>query len=208
MRSPLESRWSGFWKELQAQGAPLPKFQILEIHYAEPHRAYHNLAHIEECLNELDRAAHLARDRFALALALWFHDVIYDPHRADNEEQSAALMMKIGAEAGIHQKTLEAAHELILVTKTHSGSGHSDIPLIVDIDLSILGKPAERFDEYESQIRQEYSWVPPQVFAVKRAEILEKFLARKTIYQTDLFRNNYEAQARKNLNRSIAHLRA
>jgi predicted metal-dependent HD superfamily phosphohydrolase len=207
MPIPLQQRWCELWTELKAKGDPLPSFQLLGEHYSEPHRAYHNLRHIKECFEELDSVVNEAKDHAALALALWFHDVIYDPHRSDNEEQSAALMLKTCAEAGISERTLSSSHALILATKAHTGSGHPDIPLIVDIDLSILGKNPERFDEYENQIRQEYSWVPQQVFSAKRAEILQNFLRRPVIYATELFRQKYEEQARRNLSGSIAKLR-
>jgi predicted metal-dependent HD superfamily phosphohydrolase len=77
----------------------------------------------------------------------------------------------------------------------------------VDIDLSILGQPPERFWEYESQIRREYEWVPENVFTEKRAEILQQFLSRKTIYGTSYFFEKYERQARINLAASIQKLR-
>ncbi|HUR45226.1 MAG TPA: hypothetical protein VMZ27_05045 [Candidatus Saccharimonadales bacterium] len=203
----LEQRWSALWTEVKANGDPLPPFQLLTQHYSEPQRAYHNLRHIEDCLNELDTVAIEAKDRVAIALALWFHDVIYDPRGSDNEEKSAALMMKVCAEGGVPTTTLAASQGLIMATKAHKGSGHPDIPLIVDIDLSILGKDPERFEEYEHQIRQEYAWVPAQVFRAKRAEILENFLGRETLYYTSHFQENYEEQARRNLKNSIAKLR-
>jgi predicted metal-dependent HD superfamily phosphohydrolase len=203
----LEQRWCALWTELKANADPLPSFHLLVDHYSEPHRAYHNLRHIEECPRELDTVASEAKDRVAVALALWFHDAIYEPRGSDNEEQSAALMLKVCAEAGVPATTLAASQVLIMATKTHTGSGHLDIPLIVDIDLSILGKDSERFEEYEHQIRQEYAWVPAQVFRTKRAEILENFLARQTIYCTSRFQENYEVRARTNLKNSIAKLR-
>jgi len=52
---------------------------------------------------------------------------------------------------------------------------------LMDVDLSILGQAAEKFLKYEAQIRMEYEWVPENIFATKRAEILERFLARKRI---------------------------
>ena len=77
---------------------------------------------------------------------------------------------------------------------------------LVDIDLSILGGDAERFDEYEVQVRQEYAWVPGRVFRRKRREILEGLLTRPSIYGTSWFQQRFEASARSNLQRSIARL--
>jgi predicted metal-dependent HD superfamily phosphohydrolase len=78
--------------------------------------------------------------------------------------------------------------------------------LLVDIDLSILGAAPERFDEYETQVRAEYRWVPDFMFKPKRREILGEFLARDRIYATPVLRAQLEAHARMNLARSIARL--
>jgi predicted metal-dependent HD superfamily phosphohydrolase len=71
---------------------------------------------------------------------------------------------------------------------------------------NILGSPVDRFDEYEQQVRKEYSWVPGWLFRRKRREILEAFLARPHIFNTQRFRATHEAQARANLERSILAL--
>jgi len=85
--------------------------------------------------------------------------------------------------------------------------GTADAAVLVDVDLSILGQGEKRFAEYEEQIRQEYDWVPAAIFASKRAEILESFLARKFIFHTDFFRDKYETSARRNLRASINRLK-
>lgn len=78
----------------------------------------------------------------------------------------------------------------------------------MDIDLSILGQDRSKFDEYERQIRSEYSWVAADAFAKGRSAILSSILARPRIYSTGLFYNKYEKIARENLARSIARLAA
>ncbi len=78
---------------------------------------------------------------------------------------------------------------------------------MVDIDLSIFGQLPERFWQYENQIRKEYEWVPENIFTTKRAEILERFLARPKIFATELFFAKYEKPARVNLAESIRRLR-
>ena len=72
--------------------------------------------------------------------------------------------------------------------------------------LAILGAPVERSDEYERQVRQEYSWVPAFLFRRTRRGILEGFLARPHVYHTEHFRASYERHARANLERSIERL--
>jgi predicted metal-dependent HD superfamily phosphohydrolase len=76
-----------------------------------------------------------------------------------------------------------------------------------DTDLAILGAEPQRFDEYETQVRAEYSWVPDEIFRVKRQEILAGFLARKLIFNTPRLQQLFEHQARTNLAGSIENLR-
>ena len=175
--------------------------------YAEPQRHYHNQQHIAECLTEFDQALHLARRPVEAELALWFHDAVYDPIRGDNEEQSAALAKRCLVEAGMGSGPGEAVAKLVMATKRHEQDPDSDAGLVVDVDLSILGQDEQRFSEYERQIRQEYAWVPEAVFASKRAEILQGFLAREQIFATEWFRTKYERHARRNLEASIRELR-
>ena len=85
----------------------------------------------------------------------------------------------------------------------HHRASTPDEALLVDVDLAIRGRPEARFDLYERQIREEYAWVPEDVFRQKRGEILRGFLGRPSIYQTEAFRAKYEAQARRNLARSL-----
>jgi predicted metal-dependent HD superfamily phosphohydrolase len=180
-------------------------FWEIERRYSEPHRAYHNPLHIDECLQEFDRMRGEARDPIALELAIWFHDVIYDPRATDNEEQSARFASECLKEAST--EIVRHVSTLILVTKSHDTSNINDASLLVDIDLSILGKPPERFSQFESGIRREYAWVPADVYRQRRAEILEGFLKRERIYHTESFRERYEDAARHNLAKLIAELK-
>jgi predicted metal-dependent HD superfamily phosphohydrolase len=96
---------------------------------------------------------------------------------------------------------------LILTTKSHIAGSIEDAALLIDIDLSILGKSGDRFAEFEAGIRKEHVWVPMEVYRQKRAEILSGFLTRDRIYATEFFHNRYETAARGNLSELIAELR-
>lgn len=206
MKALSRERWFRVWRDASGHGDGAAWFDTLSSRYAEPHRHYHTARHIVECLDEFDPARHLATQPVALELAIWFHDAIYDTHASDNEEQSALLAEQCLADALTNSDLRVAVRDLVLVTKTHHASNHPDAPLLVDIDLSILGQPETRFWEYEQQIRREYAWVPDAVFAAKRVEILDRFLARDRIYATDWFFQVCERQARSNLKASLQRL--
>ncbi len=202
-----KQRWARLWHDASIGGDSDPPFEDLAARYGEPHRSYHNLRHIAECLSDFDTARHLASQPIAVELAIWFHAAVYDPHATDNEEESARLAERCLFQKGASRHLRAAVAALVLATKTHDASKHADAPLLVDVDLSILGKPEDRFWEYEAQIRREYGWVPDVVFVAKRAEILEGFLARERIYATDWFFQRQETQARSNLQASLRRLR-
>ncbi len=208
MNTPGLERWTKLWQAAGACGDPLPWYARLAAAYSQPHRHYHTFGHIAECLGEFDTARDLARQPSAVELAIWFHDAVYDPRAPDNEEQSAALLRQCLSEAGVSDSLSEVASRLVLATKNHDAGVDVDAPVLVDVDLSILGQPAARFQEYEAQIHREYAWVPETTFAVRRAEILEGFLARARVYTTDRFYEEYERQARNNIRQSLGVLRS
>lgn len=140
--------------------------------------------------------------------AIWFHDAIYDPHASDNEERSADLADRLLGRAGVPTEYLAEIRRLVLATG-HRGARdpQDDAAVMTDIDLAIFGSDPERFDEYERDIRREYAFVPEDQFRRRRAEILESFTARRSVYATPWFTSRYELKARANLGRSIAALR-
>jgi predicted metal-dependent HD superfamily phosphohydrolase len=207
MTSPAEKRWLEFWQRLGGKSAPQAHFAALQAHYTEAHRAYHNLGHVLDCLEQFETVRHLAHDTNAVEMAIWYHDVIYDPRAKDNEERSASVAAKVIEEIGWSKSFKETVTQLILATKKHDITQARDADVLADVDLSILGREPRQFDEYERQIRREYDWVSEEDFAAGRTAVLEGFLARPVIFTTESFRERYEWQARENLKRSIQTLR-
>ena len=100
----------------------------------------------------------------------------------------------------------DAVRGLILATLHASLPLSADAAVVADIDLAVLGKPQEAFDDYERAIRREYGHVAEAAFRAGRAEVLRGFLARPRIYATDSFARRYEMTARQNLGRSLSAL--
>ncbi|NEX91352.1 phosphohydrolase [Caulobacter sp. 17J65-9] len=180
----------------------------LVLAYAEQHRRYHTLAHVQDCLAELAAVPDLSpSERLTLERAIWWHDAIYDPTRSDNEERSAELAERDLAGQGVSADERAEVVRLILLTKGHTVEPGDRLgALLVSIDLSILGRPAAVYDAYARQIRQEYSYVPEDLYRMGRAAVLKHFLNGAAIYADATFRERYEAQARANLAREIASL--
>ena len=202
----LRQRWETTWQRLLPAAPPATLFDDLERRYREAHRHYHTLQHLEECFAALDALRPDGSDATAIELALWFHDAVYDVHRHDNEERSAAWAASILARAGVPQALVDKVTSLILATRHHVPSADPDACVLVDADLAILGAPPARFREYERQIRAEYAHVPEPVFTQKRRQILEDFLRRPALFVTPAFNAWYERQARYNLADALQRL--
>lgn len=196
----LRERWIRFAPRLGISD-PEEIFRQIADTYSDDPGNYHTLRHVAHCLEEFDQVRPLALRPDAVELAIWFHDAIYDPKAHDNEEQSANLLRSL-----MTSNETEEAARLILATKHQTLPDDADTKLITDIDLVILGKPEEEFDEYERQIRHEYAWVPNKAFREGRAKVLRMFLNRASIYSTAAFRDRYESQAKENLQRSLSRL--
>lgn len=174
--------------------------------YADDGRAYHNLSHLAACLHWLDEVRPHTGSADEIELALWFHDAVYDPRRSDNEDQSAQWAQQFLHNSGSDAALTERVTALVRVTDHRRTPQSEDERWIVDIDLTILGSATDVYARYEEAIRQEYAWVPLDVYQAKRSEVLRSFLGRERIYATDYFHTRLDEQARRNLAWAIQRL--
>ena len=202
--SALQKRWNRVVAPLLPN--PQATWQQLASRYSEPHRHYHTLDHVAACLNWLDQYRHLAADPLCIELALWAHDVIYDPRASDNEARSADWFAQHFADSDLTDQQRARVHELILATIHPHPPTDPDMALLQDIDLSILGADAELYDRYEGWIRQEYDFVPEAVFRKGRSVVLRSFLYQAVIYHTAELNERLGESARDNLRRALAKL--
>jgi predicted metal-dependent HD superfamily phosphohydrolase len=171
--------------------------------YAAPGRHYHNLQHIEDCLAALARVDNLSTvEREILTQAIWWHDVVYDPAKSDNEELSAQL-----AERHIRVDLCQEVGRLIRLTRTHKVEPEDRLgAILISIDLSILGAEPARYDAYAAAIRQEFAHVSERDYRDGRARVLRQFAVRPVIFPDAAFAATYDRQARENLARELASL--
>ena len=180
-------------------------WDLLHDAYSAPDRHYHDLSHIESCLDLLERQSEYAERPEEIALALWFHDAVYDTRASDNEAASARWAEEYLRDEGGDAAGIERIKSMILATEFH-GDAEGDIAIMVDIDLSILGALDETFDAYDAAIRREYSWVPESDYRAGRRAVLRSFADREFIFHTAVMRQSHEAAARRNVERALARL--
>jgi predicted metal-dependent HD superfamily phosphohydrolase len=207
----LTKSWRRAWVGLGNSNDKQDLLQLICSYYAESTRHYHSLQHLGECLDLFESVIDLTTHPAEVEIALWFHDAIYNTASHDNEAQSAQWARTELSKAGVLPEKIDSyacargdrIQSLIMATCHTALPITIDECLLVDIDLAILGASAERFAEYEQQIRTEYSFVPESIFNQKRQEILQGFLDRTTIYSTQYFQDKLDLRARENIKRSI-----
>lgn len=205
--SNAQSPISNLAQLLTSFGATADQSEVLQRdvvgRYGENGRFYHTLPHVHHLLSLLAPFAPRLADWTVLQLAVWFHDIIYDPRASDNEAQSAAY-----ATAVLHPflpaATLNRLEQLILTTKSHQApDGDTDAQFLLDADLAILGASQADYAKYAAAIRQEYGFVPEAAYREGRTAVLHHFLTRPRLYH---HLTHLERPARANLQWEIARL--
>lgn len=208
--SLLLGQWEALLTRVMADAPPgltLRRGRELLARYAEPHRRYHNTAHLAEVLDRVDELRGYASFADLVRLAAWFHDAIYDPLRSDNEERSASLAEETLAELGVRRQLYLEVSRLVRATRAHDpAAADRNGQVLCDADLAVLAWPQSAYDDYARAIRAEYAHVPTADFRTGRARILGALLDRPTIYATPPGRARWEAPARANLARELAEL--
>lgn len=219
----IEKRVNTQWTELCSAlkvdvGLSQKWWKIVREHYCESWRYYHTLSHVHHMLDKLTAYEDKLKNPKEVALAVYFHDVIYDPRAGDNEEQSAVTFEKFaeeclcsGSEHGVERQRV---CEMIMLTKKHQTPAHmaeneygdSDEHYLLDFDMAILGEQSSEYRLYSANIQREYAHIPNKEYCRRRAHVLKEFLGTRRIYCTEVFHEKYEENAKKNILNEIASL--
>lgn len=190
--------------------------------YREPHRHYHGLAHIKHCLWELDQipenlletsgpqATNRLGSRREIELAIWFHDVIYDPRSKSNEHDSAKYFISKLASSVVSDQTHVASvsHMIELSNHRHPVNDKtSALAYFLDIDMAILGRPTIHYNEYAQNVRLEYEHVPQLVYSHYRKKFLNSVF-KHGAFQTEWFQEKYKETSISNMKAEFKELHA
>lgn len=197
----LEAAWMDLCERLGVESdCRHVVWQALVSAYSEPHRHYHTLVHIKAVVGHAERLRERLRDPDTVLLALYFHDVVYDAARQDNETRSADMMREL-----LPDIDTKRAGAMIEATKHHTATSDPDTNLLLDIDMSILGADWAAYRAYAEGVYREYLPIyGHDAYAAGRAALfLQPTLARDAIFLTPEFAGR-ETVARDNLHREIA----
>lgn len=191
-------------------------WQDIAMRYNETQRVYHSLQHIRQLFGQFEQIKQHLNEPHIIALALFYHDVIYEPTYVNNELKSAeyaveALSSYLTGEQCQYIYTLimmTASHQIDDIDKNSDKAKESDAAYLLDMDLSILGASWSEYEQYAQAVHQEYAHISNVDYHVGRVKVLKKLLGHPTLYLTDYYHSHLEEQARENIKREIKILRA
>lgn len=202
----LAEAWLRDCATVKARGDVAGAGAELLARYAEPHRGYHDLAHLDEVLHRVDQLADEAEDVATVRLAAWFHDAVYDPSAEDNEEASARLATRVLTGLRVPDEVAARVADLVRVTVDHEPGADRDGAVLCDADLAVLASDAPRYTTYVDGVRTEYRHLDDATFAAGRARVLRSLLDRPWLFHTSHGRATWEAPARANLRGELSRL--
>jgi predicted metal-dependent HD superfamily phosphohydrolase len=182
-------------------------YEEIERKYTSNRRHYHNLHHIAALLRFCEQYAGELNDHDVVAFAVFYHDIIYNPLRKDNEPRSAQLAVKRLQALHVPATAIEQVKLYIEATQTHdvtvAVTHIGDLQLFLDFDMSILAADWNTYEAYTRQVRKEYRIYPDKLYYPGRKQFLQHCLQTAHIFQTPVFRESYEGIARKNMAREL-----
>jgi predicted metal-dependent HD superfamily phosphohydrolase len=178
----------------------------IEKNYSSKKRHYHTLEHLDNLLSQLTDVKSEIQNWETILFTLFYHDIIYNSIKSDNEEKSAELAEKRMKQISVSKDKIELCKKQILATKSHIRSTDNDTNYFTDADLSVLGQNWETYLLYYKNVRKEYSIYPALVYNPGRKKVLNHFLSMDRIFKTDFFYNKFETQAKLNLQQEIESL--
>lgn len=166
-------------------------------------RAYHNLSHLYSIHQAGNTHPDFPADSKLFYWSLFFHDLIYNPRKKDNEAQSAAAAVTFLTP---YLSPEEVAQIAVMIESTAKHQPMNEQWLtrfFLDCDLAILAAPEAVYRRYTKAIREEHKMYPMLLYKHGRRKVLKQFLKRENIYFTSWFHKHGEKAARANMIREL-----
>lgn len=152
---------------------------LLELarRWSERQRVWHGPAHLRALLQEIN-ADSSGTDRDILLLTALYHDAIYSPRASDNEDASAALLLRHAADPS--SPVITKAAEIIADSKWAKALGCALTRRFFELDTRQLsdGCPLGERLAYEMAIFREFQFAPWNEYRTKRAAFLAQWAER------------------------------
>ncbi len=187
-------------------------YKTVIVAYSQEHRHYHTLSHVSTMLDLLDEQRENVQHADAVELAIWFHDVVYDPRRNDNETESGRMFSHFSNELKLNRNICTHVQTMIDATIGHklpTGLNQEEIrtaAFFLDCDLHILSTEAAVYNRYAHDIRKEYNHFDDDTYRKGRISVLQTLVSRDKLYFS-LGSSSQETAARANMLREITELR-
>jgi predicted metal-dependent HD superfamily phosphohydrolase len=196
-------------------------WEALDAGYTERHRAYHTWEHVAGLLEKLSTFSNLSARSDIIAVSVFWHDVVYRTQNQDGSPRPDYENVRDSCElfrqyTSLSKPDADAVYDLIMATANHLQAraekqyyaGFSgDLDLFLDLDLSSLASPWEKFVEDLARIRTEFSWASEVVFCSIQLQILENFAKDDVrLYRRAETSEKWRDAARANLKRCVTEL--
>jgi predicted metal-dependent HD superfamily phosphohydrolase len=185
--------------------------EIVDL-YSEPNRYYHNLNHIANLFSLFEKFFTEIKHPALVGFSIFYHDIVYNTFREDNEEQSALKARLHLQQLNINKTLLENIEVFILATKTHevpSGFAYEkDLQYFLDFDLAILGSKWEDYFRYSHNIRKEYGQFTDAIYKAGRKQALQRLQSKDKLFYTEQLHNVYQQNTHDNINKELSLLQS
>jgi predicted metal-dependent HD superfamily phosphohydrolase len=188
--------------------------QALLDRWSDEHRHFHNLRHLAAVLHRVDQLAEETHEPDVVRLAAWYHGAVFNAERkvADTSpgEQSTAsadLAREELTGLGVPPRAAARVADLVNAIVRHAPDPTDfDAAVLNDADLAMLAAEPQRYKEYKAAVRAEYAHIPTDVYLKARIRVIERLLARKSLFLSPMG-TAWEEPARQNLDMELHRLR-
>lgn len=182
-----------------------------------PERRYHGLAHLDLLWDRHRRFAPLSGlrrcDHVPIALAIAYHDSVYEYGTRDSEARSAALWLSVSADGSICDDADRLwIAETIVATADHLAAAaaldlerpdHFARQWMLDLDLTPLGEAPDVFDANMADLAAEMPNSTPAQCRESLLASLRRFCTRDRLYKCEPLRTAFEMPALANIARHL-----